>query len=132
MEDDWRLETQLGLQKSILYKLLKEKCGADPAGDHVLSLVDEATYYAYQRTKTILRHMGQFTLHDGVHLFRVLSIMEKLIPLRAMKEFSVPEIMLLILGAFFHDIGMAPDENCVLSWKKDGMPIRPSLMKLKD
>jgi len=81
MKDDWREETQLGLQKSSIYKILNKKCGADPSGDHVLSLVDEATYYAYQRTKTILRHMGQFTLHDGAHLFRVLRIMEKLIPL---------------------------------------------------
>jgi hypothetical protein len=118
MQDDWRAETQLGLQKSILYKILKQKCDVDTAGAHVLSLVDEATYYAYQRTKTILRHMGEFTLHDEVHLFRVLNIMEKIIPLKTIENFSVPEIMLLILGAFFHDIGMAPDEKCVLSWKK--------------
>jgi molecular chaperone HtpG len=118
MQDDWREETQLVLQNSFLYKILKEKCHADSAGDHVLSLVDEATDYAYQRTKTILRHMGEFTLHDGAHLFRVLNIMEKIIPLKTIENYSVPEIMLLILGAFFHDIGMAPDEKCVLSWKK--------------
>ncbi len=118
MSDDWHEETKLGLNKSLLYKTLKNKCGSDPAGDHVLSLVDQATYYAYQRTKTILRHMGQFTLHDGTHLFRVLKIMEKLIPIEALEHFSVPEIMLLILSAFFHDIGLAPEENIVVSWKK--------------
>ncbi len=118
MSDDWREETQLRLQKSSLYNILQKKCDSDPAGDHVLSLIDEATYYAYQRTKTILRHMGQFTLHDGTHLFRVLNIMEKLVPINTLQQFSVPEIMLLILSAFLHDIGMSPDEKSILSWKK--------------
>ena len=118
MQDDWREETQLRLKKSNIYKILENKCKGDSAGEHVLSLVDEATYYAYQRTKTILRHMGEFTLHDGDHLFRVLRLMEKLIPFETIEKFSVPELMLLVLGAFFHDIGMAPDEKCFQSWTK--------------
>jgi len=118
MQDDWREETQLRLKKSNIYKILENKCKGDSAGEHVLSLVDEATYYAYQRTKTILRHMGEFTLHDGDHLFRVLRLMEKLVPIETIEKFSVPELMLLVLGAFFHDIGMAPDEKCVQSWTK--------------
>lgn len=116
--DDWRNETQQGLKASFLYTTLKQKCESDPAGKHVMALVDDATYYAYQRTKTILRHMGEFTLHDGDHLFRVLALMERLVPQNEIEKFSVPELMLLILTAFFHDIGMAPSERDVLSWKK--------------
>lgn len=115
--DDWRGQTQLALHSSELYKLLKEKCNTDPAGYHVLALIDEATYYAYQRTKIIIQHMGEYTLHDGDHLFRVLKLMEKLLPTKTMSALSVPELMLMILTAFFHDIGMAASKKDVTIWE---------------
>ncbi len=115
--DDWQAETQTRLPKSAIYLKLQEKC-KDSVGRQVLALVDKATVYAYQKTKTILMHMGEFTLHDGDHLFRVLMLMEKLLSPEQIDELTVPELMLLILSAFFHDIGMAPDEKDVLSWKK--------------
>ena len=62
--------------------------------------------------------MGEFTLHDGDHLFRVLNLMEKLLTEQTIKNLSSPELMLLIMSAFFHDIGMSPDEKEVLTWKK--------------
>ena len=116
--DDWKAETQERLLKSAIYRSLKGKCENDPAGNHVLSLVDNATFFAYQKTKTILMHMGEFTLHDGDHLFRVLILMEKLLSPERIEELSIPELMLLVLSAFFHDIGMAADEKDVCAWKK--------------
>ncbi len=116
--DDWREETQLRLKKSKIYETLVIKCNNEPAGMHVISLVDEAVYYSYQRTKLILRHMGEFTLHDGEHLFRVLKIMEILLTDRVINQLSIPELMLLILLAFYHDIGMAPNESEIKAWKK--------------
>lgn len=116
--DDWREETQGRLKKSAIFLELQKKCKHEASGNQVLELVDEATFYAYQRTKTILKHLGEFTLHDGDHLFRVLTLMEKLLSPGKIEEISVPELMLLILSAFFHDIGMAPNEKDVLSWKK--------------
>ncbi len=116
--DDWREETQSRLAKSALYLELRKKCEVDAAGNQVLELVDDATFYAYQRTKAILMHMGEFTLHDGDHLFRVLILMGKLLSPKYIEEMSIPELMLLILSAFFHDIGMAPEIKDVLSWKK--------------
>ena len=118
VKDDWRAETQDRIGKSHLYKTIKEKCETDSAGSQVLALIDEATFYAFQRTKTILKHMGEFTLHDGDHLFRVLALMERLLSPKQVENLSVPELMLLILSAFFHDIGMAPDEADVHAWKK--------------
>lgn len=82
------------------------------------ALVDDAVSYAFQRTKTIVKHMGEYTLHDGDHLFRVLNLMERLIGANVIKNLSAPELMLLVLTAFFHDIGMAPDEREVIAWKK--------------
>lgn len=123
--DDWREETQARLPKSHLYRTLKSKCAIDSSGAQVLALVDDATFYAFQRTKTILKHMGEFTLHDGDHLFRVLTLMERLLPTEQIEELSIPELMLLLLSAFFHDIGMAPEEIEVQAWKKywDDSPI---------
>lgn len=102
--DDWHAETQTRLAKSSIFNTLKEKSESDPAGSQVLTLIDEATFYAFQKTKTILKHMGEFTLHDGDHLFRVLSLMEQLLSPEQIKKLSIPELMLLILSAFFHDI----------------------------
>jgi hypothetical protein len=118
VHDDWREETQSRLAKNQIYIQLKDKCSRDAAGSAVLTLVDEATYYSFQKTKTILINMREFTLHDGDHLFRVLALMERLLTPAQIKELSVPELMLLILSAFFHDIGMAADERHVNSWRK--------------
>ncbi|WP_209019431.1 ATP-binding protein, partial [Chlorobaculum sp. 24CR] len=116
MSDDYKDEFLLRLQKSLIYNFLKDKCC--DKDNEVIALIDSAVSYAFQRTKTIIKHMGEFTLHDGDHLFRVLSLMEKLLSGNTIKNLSSPELMLLILGAFFHDIGMSPDEKNVLAWKK--------------
>lgn len=117
MNDDWREETKLRLENSLLYRALVSKCRSE-GSDHVIVLVDEVSHYSYHKTKTILRYMGEFTLHDGDHLFRVISLMEKLISEENIDKLSIPELLLLILSAFLHDIGMAPEEKDVISWKK--------------
>lgn len=81
-----------------------------------MSLVDDAVYDCVQRTKLVVRHLKEYTLHDDDHLFRVLALMERLIPQATLKELSIPELMLLILSAFFHDVGMAPAEDEVKAW----------------
>ncbi|WP_296142597.1 ATP-binding protein [uncultured Flavobacterium sp.] len=116
MTDNYKDEYLLRLQKSIIFKTLVEK--TNDKDKEVQILVDHAVSYAFQRTKTIVKHMGEYTLHDGDHLFRVLNLMERLLGENVIKNMSAPELMLLILTAFFHDIGMAPDEREVIAWKK--------------
>lgn len=116
MNDDYKDEFLLRLKKSALYKALDIKCSEKDSD--VITLVQKTTSYAFQRTKTIIRHMGEFNLHDGDHLFRVLHLMERLIPEETINKLSSPELLLLITSAFFHDIGMAPDEKEVVTWKK--------------
>lgn len=116
MADNYKNEYLPQLQKSAIYTELKQKCSEKDA--EVIALVDSGVEYAILRTKTIIKHMGEFTLHDSSHQFRVLYLMEKLVPESTIKNLSVPELMLLILSAFFHDIGMAPSEKQVLTWKK--------------
>ncbi|MBK8803988.1 MAG: ATP-binding protein [Fibrobacteres bacterium] len=118
MHDDWRDESNLRLEKSALYSRLRELANDDLASQKALGLTSDAVNYSVQRTKTIIRHMGEYTLHDADHSFRVLNLMERLIGSESIKELSSPELMLLILCAFFHDIGMAPSESEVLTWKK--------------
>lgn len=106
----------LKLSSNKLYIQLQKNC--DKEDKEILSLIEKAVTYSCKRIKTIIRHMGQYTLHDEDHLFRVLKIMELLIPEAEIPKLSTPELMLLILSAFFHDIGMAPEEKDVLAWRK--------------
>ncbi|MBS1524451.1 MAG: ATP-binding protein [Bacteroidetes bacterium] len=114
--EDYKDEYLLRLNKSLLYQELKLRC--TEKDNEVIALVDSCVSFAFQRTKTIIKHMGEFTLHDGDHLFRVLNLMELLLPEENIKNLSPPELMLLIISAFFHDIGMAPEEKDILAWKK--------------
>ncbi len=117
MQSDYKEQLISRLEQSIIYRKLSEKCGTiDP---EVMALIYEAVDYANQRTKTIIRHMGEFTLHDSDHLFRVLHIMGRLIGADNIDNYSIPELQLLILSAFFHDIGMAPSESDIIAWKKN-------------
>lgn len=121
--DDWKSEYLPRLQKSYIYTSLVSDCNV--TDKEVIVLVEQAVSFAIQRVKTIIRHMGEFTLHDDVHLFRVLYLMELLLTKPVIDNLSVPERMLLIFSAFFHDIGMAPDEKEVIAWQKvwDEVPI---------
>lgn len=121
--DDWKSEYLPRLQKSYIYTSLMQDCNI--ADKELIALIEEAVSFSIQRVKTIIGHMGEFTLHDDVHLFRVLFLMERLLTKPVIDNLSVPERMLLILSAFFHDIGMAPDEKEVVTWQKvwDGVPI---------
>ena len=117
--ENWREETISRLKACEVYNVLWKKCQKEPAGSHVISLVDDATFYAYNRVKVILRHMGEYTLHDSDHSFQVLKIIELILGKDKLMLLSIPELMLLVLTSFFHDIGMAPSEEDVLAWKKN-------------
>lgn len=114
--DDYKDEVIDRLNKSLIYLTLKEKCKEKDS--EVIALVDSVVLYSYSRVKTIINHMGEFTLHDGEHLFRVLNLMERILTSNIIKNLSIPELQLLVLSAMMHDIGMAPEEKDVLAWKK--------------
>lgn len=116
--DSYQEETVTRLKRSKIYNRLLEinTAGNDHGTIKLLSLVNETVHYCYHRSKMVMKHMGEFTLHDGEHLFRVLKIMEHLIPQETLLELSSPELALLIMAIFFHDIGMAPSESEVKCW----------------
>ena len=114
--DDWKSEFSPRLQKSYIYTSLESDCNT--SDKEIIVLIENAIAFSIQRTKSIIRHMDEYTLHDDIHLFRVLYLMERLLTKDVINNLSVPERMLLILSAFFHDIGMAPDEKEIITWKK--------------
>lgn len=125
---DWNQEIESRLIKSKIYLMLRENAIAegDAIDSQVSSIVYEGVSYAYSKGKMISNHMREYTLHDAEHLFRVLYLMQKIIPEENLKKLSVPELMLLILSAFFHDLGMGPDEDEVKAWKKQWKGEEPS------
>ena len=96
---------------------MKEKC--ESLGQHdVLTLVSEVWSFATLRLKTVIKNMPEFTLHDETHITNMLRIMEKLIPATSIENLSIPDLLMLLLSVFLHDIGMAPEEKYILAWKK--------------
>ncbi len=110
------VDLQNRLDKMSIYKQLKEKCINEnqPA---VLALVQHVGNFAIMRLKTVIKNMPEFTLHDDTHIFNMLIIMGKLIPKDCIQKLSIPDLLMLLLSVFLHDIGMAPDEKYILAWK---------------
>lgn len=115
--NDLRSYTQSELAKSNIYKRIKSSSDS-PDVAYVLSVIDDIVFECHQMSKTILKHMGEYTLHDSEHSFRVLRLMEKIIDNSVLDNMSIPELYLLILSAFIHDIGMAANEQSIQSWYK--------------
>ncbi|MDQ6480251.1 ATP-binding protein [Dyadobacter sp. LHD-138] len=117
-QDQYKDEVMNRLRTSKLYNTFAERCrnNSETDGSKILAITEEAITYSYHRHKLVLRHMGEFTLHDSEHLFKVLRLMEFLIPDSTISHLSNPELMLLILAVFFHDIGMAPSEAVIRAW----------------
>jgi len=104
------------LSKLTIYKQLKERC--EKHNQHeVLVLVSDVGNFAVMRLKTVIKNMPEFTLHDDTHIFNMLTIMEKIIPISSLEKLSIPDLLMLILSVFLHDIGMAPEEKYILAWK---------------
>lgn len=101
-----------------LYQELQSRSTESEEASRVRNLVNGAVEYAVNRSKTVVRYMTGYTLHDETHLFRVLEIMGLLLGKDNVKNLSTPELELLLLAAFFHDLGMSPDEKEIVSWRK--------------
>jgi len=120
-------EIENHLNKSKIYQVFTEKAiqEGDVIEAQVKSILLKGVSDAYEKSKLIIKYMPEYTLHDGTHLFRVLYNMERLIPEENILRLSVPDLMLLILTAFFHDLGMAPYEYEIRAWKQDWKDVEP-------
>lgn len=125
---EWIPEVADRLAKSKIYQQLMNALilEGDTVKAQVSNIVFEGVRDSYAKSKLIIKYMPEYTLHDSEHLFRVLYNMEKLIPEGHLKSLSVPDLMLLILSAFFHDLGMAPYEKEIRAWKRNWEDALPS------
>ncbi len=117
VKEDWKQDIKLLLEQSPIYIRLRELAQDDLAVNELLTILFNAVDYACDRTRLVIRHMDEYTLHDEKHLFRVLQHMARLIPDSTLKNLQPLELALLILSAFYHDIGMAPSERLVMIYK---------------
>jgi len=118
---DWKNEIESRLKESEIYNQLvvNLNLGDKATESQQLQIVFKCVNYAYQKSKLIIKYMPEYTLHDGEHLFRVLYLMEKIVSKEKIKQLSSAELVLLIISAFFHDLGMAPIEEKVKAWNQD-------------
>lgn len=105
------------IEQSKIYKRLLDLSKNDPEIRLLLTIVENGVSYAETRAKTTIRYMDEYTLHDETHLYRVLGLMEIIIPNKTLNNLQALELSLLILSAFFHDLGMSPKEREIKIYK---------------
>ncbi len=104
------------LEKTAIYKRLKEACEQN-SQQEVLTLVSKVGNFAVMRLRTVIKNMPEFTLHDETHIFNMFTILGKVIPKSTLETLSIPDLLILVLSVFLHDIGMAPEERYIRAWK---------------
>lgn len=93
-----------------IWRTLKARC--EKTGDYdTLALVKKVAVYSIEKLKVVIKYMGNFTLHDEVHIFNMLNIIDDLLPENILNELTVPDLMLILLSVFLHDVGMCPTEK---------------------
>lgn len=103
--------------ESKLYNELNKRCLNIEYGPEVLDTVHKVGEYSINKSKTILKYMPEYTLHDEVHFFNMIFIIEKILSQETIESLSIPDILLIFTSVFLHDIGMCPDENLIKAWK---------------
>ena len=109
------------LQETILYHQLSDLVN-DPhqlqketeSRRKALSLVDDVCREASQTMKMVPTLFPEYTLHDEIHLVRVVHLMGVLLKESgSLEHLSYLELTILILAAYLHDIGMVPPREKV-------------------
>jgi len=75
-----------------------------------ITLIDEQTEAAAAELKLVRDTFPTYTLHDEVHAINVVSLMGKLLGSK-LTELSPLECAVLMLSAYYHDIGMVFNEE---------------------
>jgi len=95
------------LEETILWKELFQRPRAgDKTFPNILALCAEAA----TRMKLMATYASQYTLHDEIHLLRVVDLMGHILADDVTHVADI-ELALLILAAYFHDQGMVPSRE---------------------
>lgn len=98
------------LEKLNIWNEFIKKCNRDQDYGSI-ALVQNIGKCAIQELKAVIKYMGNFTLHDDTHIFNMLYIIDDLIPEDILDKLTTPDLMLIFLCVFLHDIGMCPTEE---------------------
>lgn len=99
------------MQGTVLYQKLKGMAATDDRINKLLIVVTDIVEDSCHVARTIVRYMPEYTLHDEVHITRVVELMGRIIPSRVLGRLQPLEIAALLLAAALHDIGMAPSAD---------------------
>lgn len=101
------------LTETQLYKKLKTGYeGADAAmAEKIIGSLERLCGKASDRMKKSVSLHKEYTLHDEVHLVRVTELMAMILGEDGVNALNPIEIMLLILSAYYHDIGMVLEDS---------------------
>lgn len=99
------------LAETRLFHRLQAQSLTDPEVRRLVAVVERVFSDCTARLKAVVRYMPQYTLHDEVHLLRVVDLMGRLVPDDVLSQLEPLELGSLILVAALHDIGMAPAEE---------------------
>lgn len=89
------------IRDTSIYQHFKKK-----ATPEQLELVDKHVQSAANSLKLIMETFPTYTLHDEVHAINVVVLMGKLLGEKNVKKLCALECAILILSAYYHDIGM--------------------------
>lgn len=94
----------------LLYNKPLWKTFEDKAGHDEVALVDKLTQKAAQQLDYIRDTFPTYTLHNETHILNVVDLMGELLGER-IDDLTALEATILILSAYYHDIGMAFSED---------------------
>jgi len=86
---------------------LTQQTGASTSLQNLCTATQTLVSHAEAISNQVVRHLPQFTLHDGKHLWNVLSFMEELAGGKeAIDKFDAGDCAMAVWAAFIHDLGM--------------------------
>ena len=104
------------VEETRLWSVLKKKENTEGSvlSTNIPSVCEEAT----DRMKAMYAYAPQYTLHDDRHMLRTTELMAEVLGSGA-EELNFIELALLILSAFFHDQGMVPLKDEIMSLEQN-------------
>jgi molecular chaperone HtpG len=99
------------MKPSLILDRLKGQAKDDASVRALTVLVEKIFDECTDVMKTTIRTMPEYTLHDEVHLERMVELMGRLIPRETLERLKPLELASLLLGVALHDIGMSPSRK---------------------
>ncbi|MBK8035713.1 MAG: ATP-binding protein [Verrucomicrobiaceae bacterium] len=133
-------ETSLFCQR---LKTLADEPGASISLKNLCTATERLMSCSEAISSRVIEHLPQFTLHDGTHLWNVLSFMEELAGgKKAIAKLGAGDCAMAVWACFIHDLGMVleatelaaldAEDHCDLSAAAQGLTVPTDDQRVKD